>query len=330
MSGRSRQDGIDVLAIGNALVDVLAHVSDEELAARGFEKGSYSLVDAAEAERLYDLMPPIVEVSGGAAANTSAGVDSMGGDAGYIGKVKNDQLGEVFTHDIRAIGVEFTTPPATDGPPTGRCLALITPDAERTMRTYLGAAQDLTAADMDDTLIARARVVYLEGYLWLPEGPRDALHRAIEIARGAGCLVAITLSDPFCVETRRKEFLALLRDGHVDVVFGNEDELTTLFEVDGFDEAASRIGRYCQLAAITRGEQGSVVVTPDRSFTVAAAPVAHVVDTTGAGDLFAAGFLYGLTHGADPAECGRLGGIAAAEVISHIGARPEVQLARLI
>jgi sugar/nucleoside kinase (ribokinase family) len=320
---------LDVLAIGNALVDVLAHVDDDDLAARGFEKASYSLLDEADAERLYALMPPSVEISGGGAANTAAGVDSMGGEAGYIGKVKRDQLGDVFTHDIRAIGVEFTTPPATDGPPTGRCLALITPDAERTMRTYLGAAEELTAADLDEDQIAHAQVTYLEGYLWLPDGPRDALHRAITVAHDAGRLVALTLSDPFCVETRRKDFLALLDDGQVDVVFANEDEIKTLFEVDDFDDAARQIAPPCQLAAITRGAQGSVVVTPDRAFTVAAAPVERVVDTTGAGDLYAAGFLYGLTHGADPAACARLGGIAAAEIISHVGSRPEVSLAEL-
>jgi sugar/nucleoside kinase (ribokinase family) len=325
-----RVTDLDVLAIGNALVDVLAHVEDDELAARGFEKSSYALLDEAEAERLYDLMPPSVEASGGAAANTAAGVDSLGGEAGYIGKVKQDQLGDVFTHDIRAIGVEFTTPPATDGPPTGRCLALITPDAERTMRTYLGAAEELTAADMDAELIGRAQVTYVEGYLWLPDGPRDALHQAMRVAHDAGRRVAITLSDPFVVETRRKDFLALLDDGHVDVVFGNEDEIKALFEVDDFDAAATQIAQRCELAAITRGARGSVVVTPDQSFTVGAAPVERVVDTTGAGDLFAAGFLYGLTHGADPAECARIGGIAAAEVISHIGARPEVDLSTLL
>ena len=322
---------LDVLAIGNALVDVLAHVDDAGLARMGFEKASYSLLDEDDAERLYDAMPPSVEVSGGSAANTAAGVDSMGGEAGYVGKVKDDQLGEVFTHDIRAIGVEYATPPSADGPPTGRCLILVTPDAERTMRTYLGAAHELTAADVDDEQVTRAKVTYLEGYLWLPDGPRDALHRAIAAARGAGRQVALSLSDPFVVETRRKELLALLDAGDVDLVFGNADEVTALFEVDEFDAAAAQMQQRCAVAALTRGAAGSVVVTAggDR-VAVSAAPVERVVDTTGAGDLFAAGFLYGFTHGADPAECGRLGSIAAAEVISHIGARPEVALSTLI
>jgi sugar/nucleoside kinase (ribokinase family) len=321
---------LDVLAVGNALVDVLAHVDDEGLARIGFEKSSYALIEADDAERLYAAMPPGVEVSGGSAANTAAGLDSMGAAAGYVGKVKGDQLGEVFTHDIRAVGVEFVTPPAEDGPPTGRCLILVTPDAERTMRTYLGAAHELRAADIEPDQVARAKVIYLEGFLWLPDATREALDAAVAAARRADRQVAISLSDPFVVETRRKDFISLLDDGHVDLVFGNEDEAKSLFEVDDFDEAVVQISSRVPLAALTRGARGCVVVDAGRPVAVPAAPVERVVDTTGAGDLFAAGFLYGFTHGADPAECSRLGGIAAAEVISHIGARPEVRLSTLI
>jgi sugar/nucleoside kinase (ribokinase family) len=322
---------LDVLAIGDALVDVLAHVDDAELARLGLEKSSYALLEAEEAEQLYAAMPPSVEISGGAAANTAAGVDSMGGEAGYVGKVRDDQLGEVFAHDIRAIGVEYETSFAAEGPPTGRCLILVTPDAERTMRAYLGAAHGLRAVDIDQDQVARSKVIYVEGYLWLPDETGEALHRAVDVTGAAGREIAITLSDPFVVETRRKEFLDLLDGGKVDLVFGNEDEIKALYEVDDFDDAVRLVAQQCSVAALTRGAQGSVVVTADAGpVAVPAQPVERVVDTTGAGDLFAAGFLYGWTHDADPAECARLGGIAAAEVISHIGARPEVDLSTLI
>jgi adenosine kinase len=326
----SDSSDLDVLAIGNALVDVLAHVDDDGLAQIGFEKASWGLVDEDEAERLYAAMPPSIEVSGGCAANTASGVDSMGGAAAYVGKVKDDQLGKVFTHDIRSAGVEFATEPLTDGPSTGRCLILVTPDAERTMRPYLGAAHQLAPSDIDEAQVARAQITYLEGFLWDPPGAKEAFRVAIAAAHRAGRKVALSLSDKVCVDNYRHEFLALLDGGHVDLVFCNEDEVTALFEVDDVDDAIRRLGDRCPQGVVTRGAQGSVVTSGDGLVAVPAVPVDRLVDTTGAGDLFAAGFLYGLTHGADAAECGRLGGIAAAEVISHIGARPEVRLSTLI
>ena len=321
---------MDVLTIGNALVDVLAHAGDEELAALGLEKGSWGLLDADEAEHLYDRMPPSVEISGGCAANTASGVVSMGGTAAYVGKVRDDQLGEVFTHDIRAVGVEYATAPTTAGPPTGRCLILVSPDGQRTMRPYLGAAHELGPDDVDEALVSGAAVTYLEGFLWDPPGAKDAFRKAIDVAHGAGQLVAFSLSDVVCIDAHGHEFLQLLEDGAVDVLFGNEDEALRLTGAATVDDAAKQVQGWCRLAALTLGPAGSLVVTPDGHHRVAAAPVDRVVDTTGAGDLYAAGFLYGLTHGADPAECGRLGGIAAAEVISHVGARPEVHLSTLL
>ncbi|MDQ1375071.1 MAG: hypothetical protein QOJ09_2409 [Actinomycetota bacterium] len=321
---------VDVLTIGNALVDVLAHVSDDELAALGLEKSSWGMLDAEQAEELYARMPPSVEISGGCAANTAAGVVSMGGTAGYVGKVRDDQLGKVFTHDIRAAGVDYRVMPAGDGPATGRCLILVSSDAQRTMRPYLGAAHGLVPADVPDDLVASADVTYLEGFLWDPPGAKQAFRKAIDVAHGAGRLVAFSLSDVVCVDSYREEFLQLLGDGAVDVLFGNEDEALRLTGAGSVDAAASEVQGWCRMAALTLGAEGSLVVTPDGVQRIAAAPVDHVVDTTGAGDLYAAGFLYGLTHGADPAECGRLAGIAAAEVISHVGARPEVDLSTLI
>ena len=321
---------MDVLTIGNALVDVLAHVDDAQLAALGLEKGSWGLLDADESERLYARMPASVEVSGGCAANTAAGVVSLGGTAAYIGKVRDDQLGTVFSHDIRAAGVSYAVAPASSGPATGRCLILVTTDAQRTMRPYLGAAHGLVPDDVDRTLVASAAVTYLEGFLWDPPGAKDAFRLAIDVAHGAGQLVAFSLSDVVCIDNYGDEFRQLLESGAVDVLFGNEDEALRITGAASVDDAAEQVQKWCRLSALTLGPAGSLVVTPDGSTHVPAAPVERVVDTTGAGDLFAAGFLYGLTHGADPAECARLGGIAAAEVISHIGARPEVELATLI
>ena len=275
-------------------------------------------------------MPPSVEISGGCAANTAAGVVSMGGTAGYIGKVRDDQLGTVFTHDIRAAGVRFDTKPATEGPATGRCLILVSPDGQRTMRPYLGAAHGLVPEDVDETAVADADVTYLEGFLWDPPGAKQAFRKAIEVAHAADQLVAFSLSDVVCIGSYRDEFLQLLESGSVDVLFGNEDEALALTGSTTVDDAARQVQSWCRVAALTLGADGCLVVTPEGSQRIAAAPVAQVIDTTGAGDLFAAGFLYGLTHGADPAECALLGGVAAAEVISHIGARPEVELATLV
>ena len=320
---------MDVLTIGNALVDVLAPVTDEQLAAMGIVKNSYELVDAETADRLYDAMPPAVEISGGAAANTAVGVVSLGGTATYIGKVRDDQLGAVFTHDLRATGVRFDTAPARSGPPTGRALTLITPDAHRTFRTFLGAANRLDPDDVDEGAVAAAAVTYLEGYLWDPPSAKDAFRKAMTVAHGAGRKVSLTLSDPFCVTNWGGEFTELLEHGQIDILFANEAELLTL--VGGsLEDAVDRVRALCPLAAVTRSECGSIVVAGDETHEVAAARVGEVVDTTGAGDLYAAGFLYGLTHGADLARCGELGSLCAAEVISHVGARPERSLAELV
>lgn len=317
----------DVVGIGNALVDVIAHVDDEFLIAHGLQKGTMTLIDAKQADAMYGRMPPAVESSGGSAGNTIAGVASLGGRAAYIGKVCDDQLGRVYRHDIRALGVTFDVTAAQEGS-TGRCLIVVTPDAQRTMQTYLGAGADLGPDDVDERLIAGAEVTYLEGYLWDPPGAKQAFLKAAGAAHRAGRRVSLTLSDPFCVERHREEFLALV-SRHIDVLFANEAEIMALYETDRFDEALQRVRGHCEIAALTRSEQGAVIATGDEVHVLDAEP-ARVVDTTGAGDLYAAGFLYGLTRGMDIATCGRIAGIAAAEVISHFGARPEVSLADLI
>ncbi len=320
---------VDVLALGNALVDVLSHEDDEFVIRHGLPRGAMQMVDAEAAERLYAAMGPGTEVSGGSAANTAAGVASFGGRPAYVGKVRDDQLGEVFRHDLRSAGVRFDTPAATTGPSTGRCLVVVTPDAQRTMSTYLGVATELTPADVDEDLVASARVVYCEGYLWDQPAAKEAIVHAARVAREAGRRVALTLSDPFCVDRHRSAFLDLVA-GHVDVLFANDVEIRSLYEVDDFDDALQRVRGHCEIAALTRSEHGSVVVSGDEVHVVPAAPVEEVLDTTGAGDLYAAGFLYGLTHGRDLATCGRLGAIAAAEVISHLGARPQMSLAATV
>ena len=321
---------LDVVTIGNALVDVLAHVTDDQLAALGLEKSSWEMIDAAEADRLYAAMPPSLEISGGCAANTAVGVVSMGGTAGFVGKVRNDQLGSVFLDDIRAAGVEFAAPPAESGPATGRCLILVTPDAHRTLRPFLGAATAIGPTDIDEDMFRRARAIYVEGFLWETPGAKDAIRKAMEVARGSEAIVAFTLSDAVCVERHRAEFIELLDGGAIDVLFANEAEVTSLFETADLDAAANLVRKRCRLAALTRGADGSVVVAGDDTHVVGVAGNGRVVDATGAGDLYAAGFLYGLTHGADPRRCGELGAIAAAEIVSHIGARPERRLAELI
>lgn len=317
----------DVVAIGNALVDVIAHADDAFIAHYGLSKGTMALIDAAQADAFYAEMPPAVESSGGSAGNTIAGFASLRGAAAYIGKVADDDLGRVFRHDMTALGVAYDVPPAA-GASTGRCLILVTPDAERTMQTYLGAGADLGPDDVNDSLIASSRVTYLEGYLWDPPGAKDAFLKAARIAHEAGRRVALTLSDPFCVDRFRSEFQDLVA-GHIDVLFANESEITSLYEVPTFDEALQRVRGHCEIAALTRSEKGAVIVTADELHIVDAEP-ARVVDTTGAGDLYAAGFLFGLTHGRDIVTCGRIGAICAAEVISHYGARPEVSLSELV
>jgi sugar/nucleoside kinase (ribokinase family) len=319
----------DVLGIGNAIVDVISRADDAFLGQHGLVKGSMMLIDEERAETLYAAMGPGIEVSGGSCGNTMAGVASFGGKGAYIGKVRNDQLGQVFGHDLRAIGVSFDTKSATAGPATARCLILVTPDAQRTMNTYLGACTGLGPADIDTRVVGAAKVTYVEGYLWDAPEAKKAVLKAFDAAHAAGRLVSITLSDSFCVNRYREEFLDLVRN-KVDILFGNESEIKALYEVNSFEEAMEATRKDAKIAALTRSEKGSVVVKGSETWVVPAAPVAKVVDTTGAGDLYASGFLFGYTHDKPLAECARLGGIAAAEVISHVGARPEQALRGLI
>jgi sugar/nucleoside kinase (ribokinase family) len=319
---------LDVVGIGNALVDVLSQESDEFLAAQRLTKGAMQLVDEARARELYAAMGPAVEISGGSAANTIVGVASFGGRAHYVGKVHDDQLGEVFRHDLRAVGVGYTTPATTSGPATGRCLIVVTPDAQRTLTTYLGASVQLGPGDVDKSLIERAAIVYLEGYLFDPPEAQRAFHVAAGIAHASGRQVALTLSDPFCVDRHRAAFRELV-ERHVDILFANEAEIRALYETADFDAALQQVRRHCAVAALTRSERGSVVVAGSDVHVIDARRRGPVVDTTGAGDLYAAGFLFGLSRGRDLAACGRLGSLAAAEVISHVGARPLTPLAGL-
>ncbi len=316
----------DVLGIGNAIVDVLARAEEDFLLRQGMRKGGMALIDADRAEAIYQAMGPAVEVSGGSAANTIVGVASLGARAAFIGKVKDDMLGRAFAHDIRAAGVTFVTTPAADGAPTGRCYVLVTPDGERTMNTFLGAAQDLHPADIDAEMIAASAITYLEGYLWDPKNAKDAFLKAAMIAHDAGRIVALTLSDAFCVDRWRDEFLHLMRSRTGDLIFANETELHSLYQTADFDAAAAALRADVEAAVVTRSEKGCLVIGPDGTEAVPAFPVERVVDTTGAGDLFAAGFLCGLARGADDRTCGRLGALAAAEVIQHLGARPEASL----
>lgn len=315
----------DAIAIGNALVDVLSHEGDDFVAEHGLTPGAATMVAADVAEAVYAAISPVTEMSGGSAANTAAGIASLGGRVAFIGKVRDDRLGSVFAHDLGALGVHFDTPRATSGPSTGRCLVVVAPDTERTMCTYLGAAEHLAPDDVDETLVADAAVTYLEGYLWDRPSAKAATAVAIEGATRAGRRVALTLSDPFCVDRHRDEFRGLV-PRHVDVLFANEAEACRLYEVRDLDDAVPKIRGDCEIAALTRSERGSVVVGGDQVHVVAAERVGPVVDVTGAGDLYAAGFLYGLAHGHDLPMCGRLGSLAAAEVISHLGARPQASL----
>ncbi|HXD97918.1 MAG TPA: adenosine kinase [Candidatus Acidoferrum sp.] len=319
---------LDVVGIGNALVDVLSQEDEAFLAGQGLVKGAMQLVDEARARELYAAMGPAVEISGGSAANTIVGVASFGGRAHYVGKVRDDQLGEVFSHDLRAVGVGYSTPAATTGPPTGRCLIVVTPDAQRTLTTYLGASVHLGPGEIDKRLIERASILYLEGYLFDPPEAQRAFRAAADMAHAAGRKVALTLSDPFCVDRHRDAFRELV-ERHVDVLFANEAEIRSLYRTTDFDGALRQVRGHCAVAALTRSERGSVVVAGDEVHVIAASPVKTVVDTTGAGDLYAAGFMIGLSRGLDPATCGRLGSLAAAEVISHVGARPQTPLAEL-
>lgn len=326
------RDELDVVAVGSALVDVIVKASDRDLAAHDLVKGSMALADLEKAEAIHATVTGALERSGGSAANTMAGVASLGGRAGFVGTVADDRLGGVFTDEIRATGVSFE--PSAEAAAraaavgTGRCLVFVTEDAERTMVTYLGAATTMVPGDVPLELVASAKVVYLEGYLWDLPPAIEAMRRAIEAGHAANASVALSLSDPFCVQRHQREFLDLLRED-VDVLFGNEEELVGLFAASSFDAAVDAAEETGILVAATRGAKGSVVTTPRGVVGVAAAPVERVMDTTGAGDLYAAGFLYGLTHGAAPVACAELGGLCAAEIISHLGARPESELRAL-
>jgi sugar/nucleoside kinase (ribokinase family) len=316
----------DVIGIGNAIVDVLSNSDEDFLKRQKMPKGSMSLIDEPRAEAIYNAMGPVIECSGGSAANTIVGVAMLGGKAAFIGKVKEDELGETFARDIRASGVAYSTPMAKDGPSTARCYILVTPDGQRTMNTYLGAAQNLTPADISADEVAAASVLYLEGYLWDPKDAKAAFLKAAKIAHEAGRTVALTLSDAFCVDRYRKEFLQLIREKTVDLLFANEAELKSLYETGDFDSAVTALRKDANIAVVTRSEKGAMVVTRENTETVAAFPILRVVDTTGAGDLFAAGFLYGFARRFPHSQSLRLGALCAAEIISHIGARPERKL----
>ena len=323
----------DVVGIGNAIVDVIWRCEDETfLTKHALAKGHMRLIEADELNRLYAEMGGATASSGGSAANTIAGIASLGGKVGFIGKVADDEFGRIFGHDIRIQGVTFETPVAAGNgaglPPTARCLVIVTPDGERTMNTFLGVSPLLAEAEIDAGLIANARIVYLEGYLFDRPEAKAAFRRAADIAKAANAKVALTLSDGFCVDRHRAEFLALIR-GHVDILFANEAELKALYEASVFEDAVTAVRRDSALAVVTRGSKGSLLLAGERSVEVHCEPVAKVVDTTGAGDLYAAGFLFGYAKGQDLRVCGRLGSLAAAEVISHIGARPHVSLQRL-
>lgn len=318
----------DVAAIGNAIVDVIATADENFLAAEGLDKGAMMLVDEAKGRDLYSRMAPGVETSGGSAGNTIAGVASLGGRAAYLGKVARDQLGDVFAHDMRAIGAHFETPPLIGGPATARCLINVTPDGERTMCTFLGASTEFTADDVDATIIEAAKIVYLEGYLFDASAARRAFAKAAGLARASGRLIAITLSDGFVVERHRAGLLAFL-ETQVDLVFANHTEAMALFETSDLDIALAGFRQKVKMAAVTRGAEGSVIVRHDETLVVPAFPVEKVVDTTGAGDQYAAGFMFGLAKDRSLSICGQLGSIAAAEVISHYGPRPQVRLSDL-
>ncbi len=319
----------DVIGIGNAMVDVIAHADDAFVEEFQLVKGSMTLVEFERAFELYRSLNAAVEMSGGSAANTMCGVASLGGRAAYIGKVNDDDLGEVFGHDLRAVGVAFHGKSHELDTPTGQCVIVVTPDAERTMNTYLGVSSFLHPEDLDEAAIATSSVLYMEGYLYDRDDAKQAFRRAAEVAHANGRLVSLTLSDSFCVDRHRDDFRSLVSDD-VDLLFGNKDELLSLYQTDDFDDAVEAIRAECECAAITVGADGCLVVTHDEVTEVRAEPVARVIDTTGAGDLFAAGFLRGITTGRDLATCARLGAIAAAEVISHVGPRPLVDLRTLV
>jgi len=319
---------LDVVGIGNAIVDVLSHTDDAFLKDNDLVKGSMRLIDPQEAQNLYSRMGPATEISGGSAANTIAGIAALGGQAAYIGKVADDQLGDIFAHDLQATGVLYRTDRLIGDLATARSMILVTPDAERTMNTFLGASNKLTPSDVDEDLISRAQYTYLEGYLWDPEEAKDAFRHAMRMAHQHGRKVALTLSDSFCVDRFRDEFKQLVTE--IDLLFANEDEICSLYEVDEFDDALQAVRSAGTMAALTRSEKGSLLMRGDEIHLIDAVPGVDVVDTTGAGDLYAAGLLAGLTQGRGLGEAGHMGAVAAAEVISHMGARPEADLKEMV
>lgn len=319
---------LDVVGIGNAIVDVLTHAEDAFLEQQSLDKGGMTLIDTARAEALYAAMGPAVESSGGSAANTMAGLASLGASGGFIGKVRDDQLGGIFRHDITSGGTVYRNAPATDGEPTARCLIFVTPDAQRTMATFLGTSITFGPEDLDLELVRAGKILYLEGYLWDAPPAKEAFLKAAEAAREAGAKIALSLSDAFCVERHRESFRELV-DGHVDILFANETEILSLYEAKSFESAVDAVRGHCEVAALTRSEKGSLVLSGDEAFKVEAMKLGDLVDTTGAGDAYAAGFLYGYSKGFDLATCGRYGSLAAGEVITHMGPRPERSLAEL-
>lgn len=319
----------DVVGIGNAIVDVLVHSEDAFLEEHGLVKGTMALVDASQAERLYASMGPGLESSGGSAANTLAAIAQLGGRAGFIGRVRNDQLGAIFAHDLRATGASFDTPAAEDGPATARCMILVTPDAQRTMCTFLGASTRLDPEDLDLSMVRRSRVLYLEGYLWDAEPAKRAFLAAAEEVRAHGGEVALSLSDPFCVQRHRDSFLDLV-ENHVDILFANEHEILSLYDTDHFETAVDRVRGHCRLAALTRSEKGSLVLEGERSHVIDPFVLGPLVDTTGAGDSYAAGFLYGYTQGLPAERCGAIGSLCAGQVVTQMGPRSAMDLRELV
>jgi sugar/nucleoside kinase (ribokinase family) len=329
INGPAAQHRFDVLGIGNAIVDVVARADEAFLLRYGMQKGGMTLIDEARAEEIYAAMGPTVQISGGSAANTTVGLASFGASAAFIGKVKDDAFGRTFAHDIRSAGVSFATEPAPTGPATGRCYVLVTPDGERTLNTFLGAAQDLGPENVDVEQVASSAITYLEGYLWDPSRAKQAFLKAAEIAHAAERLVALSLSDAFCIDRWRGELLHLMRDGTVDLVLANQAEARSLYQTADLDTALGCLRRDTRLAVVTLSEHGCIVLSRDETHHVPAFPIERLVDTTGAGDLFAAGFLYGVARGLDEIAASRLGTLAAAEVIQHLGARPETSLQAL-
>lgn len=330
MTERPQDARYDVIAIGNAVVDVIASCTDELIEELGLNRGGMTLVDAEGAKTLYAAMGQAREVSGGSAANTLAGASMLGLQCAFVGQVCNDQLGEVFTHDMRATGIDFDTPPLASEPPTGRCLIFVTPDGERTMNTFLGAGQFLPASALDEELIASGAILYLEGYLWDPEEPRKAMRRAIEVARKAGRKVAFTASESFVIDRHGDDFRAMIEDGVIDILFVNEHELATLTGESDFEAGVAAVAGKVPVLVATRSAKGAIAIAHGKRAEVAAEPIDKVVDTTGAGDQFAAGFLAGYARGEDLQRCLKRGAIAAAEVISHYGPRPEADLQALM